>query len=320
MKYVHFVLYWTIIVFIILIVIGYWLFVGVMAARADCSGHVVQPGDTLYRIARANGTTWQELARVNGLTAPDKIYAGQCLLLGAGQTATTVSQAKGLAMADTSHPEDLIALNIGWWYTWGENCNGNPNCVNMVRAMQLPASCYEILLVGNEPNAVKPYGLPINPTDAVSLIMAISSTCPNTKLIVGNVSADDWSNYGGWGSGENWLRQFLRDYRSLTGRKYNGGLGIHCYVSENADYCLTRLRQMRNVYSGEMWLTEMGVQNGDLRQFQRIYRYASIAFERVAVYTNRQPHLGEKWELVSGVEMVNADNSLTPIGLWYSQR
>ena len=304
----------------VLLVIALNLSSGVLIARADCAGYVVRLGDTLYRIARANGTTWQELARVNGLASPDKIYVGQCLLLGAGQSTVVASSAKGLAMADWSHNEDLDTLNVSFFYGWGEYCTGDPRCINMVRGNELSSACYSILLFLNEPNAVEPYGAPVSPAEAAQKVIAIEAQCPQMKLIVGNVSADDWDRAGGWGSGENWLRAFLRDYRSLTGKQYGGVLGIHCYVSENADYCLTRLRQMRNVYAGEMWITEMGVQNGDLNQFKRLWRYVSVAFTRVAVYTNRQPHMGEKWELASGVEMVNADSSLTPIGLWYSQR
>lgn len=41
----------------------------------------VQPGDTLSSIALRNKTTVQELIRLNGITQPDKIYAGQKLFV-----------------------------------------------------------------------------------------------------------------------------------------------------------------------------------------------------------------------------------------------
>lgn len=41
--------------------------------------YVIQPGDTLSGIALRYGTTTAELARLNGITDPDKIYAGNTL-------------------------------------------------------------------------------------------------------------------------------------------------------------------------------------------------------------------------------------------------
>jgi LysM repeat protein len=45
------------------------------------ASYTVQTGDTLSEIAAAHGTTWQELARLNKITDPKKIYVGQVLLL-----------------------------------------------------------------------------------------------------------------------------------------------------------------------------------------------------------------------------------------------
>jgi len=300
---------------IVLLII--WAMYAVMPiARADCSGYIVQRGDTLYRIALANGTTWQELATLNGLTSPDKIYVGQCLMLKAGQVVSASSALKGLAMADPSHSEDLTTLNILFWYTWGENCNGQSNCINMVRTMRTPAFCYDTLLVGNEPNAIEPYGMPISPNDAVSLVLAIHSACPNTKLIVGNVSADDWSGAGGWGSGYNWLKKFLSEYRKLTHRRYVGGLGVHCYQTQPS-WCIVRLKEMRSLYSGEMWLTEYNDLSGDLAAFTALTDYAFANFSRVALYTNRQPDA--PWAL-AGASVVRDDGTLDERGALYAQR
>ena len=43
--------------------------------------HVVAPGETLFAIARRYGTTVEELARLNNLKDPDRIRAGQVLLV-----------------------------------------------------------------------------------------------------------------------------------------------------------------------------------------------------------------------------------------------
>lgn len=49
-----------------------------IALAAD---YVVQPGDTLTRIAARNGTTTGALAKANAITNPDRIYVGQRLRL-----------------------------------------------------------------------------------------------------------------------------------------------------------------------------------------------------------------------------------------------
>jgi len=303
----------------VLLVIIVSLSSGILIARAECNGYLVQRGDTLYRVALANGTTWQELARLNGLADAGRIYAGQCLVLetGPGPSVINTSSAfKGLAMADPSHSEDLTTLNVLFWYTWGENCNGQSNCINMVRAMRTPAFCYDILLVGNEPNAIEPYGMPINPNDAAAKVITIQLQCPQTKLIVGNVSADDWSGAGGWGSGLNWLKKFLSEYRRQIHRRYAGGIGIHCYQTQSG-WCIARLKEMRALYSGEMWVTEYNDLSGNLAAFTGLTDYAFANFNRVALYTNRQPDA--PWAL-AGASVVRDDGTLDERGALYAQR
>lgn len=41
--------------------------------------YVVQPGDSLWKIAKRFDTTVEELARMNGIIEPDKIYPRQVL-------------------------------------------------------------------------------------------------------------------------------------------------------------------------------------------------------------------------------------------------
>ena len=43
--------------------------------------YTVKSGDTLSEIASAHGTTWQELAKINGIKDPSKIHVGQVLKL-----------------------------------------------------------------------------------------------------------------------------------------------------------------------------------------------------------------------------------------------
>jgi LysM repeat protein len=41
--------------------------------------YTVKAGDTLSKIAAKFGTTYQELAKINGIADPNKIYPGQVL-------------------------------------------------------------------------------------------------------------------------------------------------------------------------------------------------------------------------------------------------
>lgn len=49
--------------------------------RPEPQRYVVQPGDTLYSIAQANGTTVDALIRLNDIRTPNLIFPGQTLRL-----------------------------------------------------------------------------------------------------------------------------------------------------------------------------------------------------------------------------------------------
>ena len=147
----------------------------------------------------------------------------------------------------------------------------------------------------------------------------IERQCPYTRLIAANVSVDDWRPVGGWGRGDAWLAEFLREYESQTGKPYEQIIGVHCYTQHRADYCIYSLEWLRELYAGEMWVTEFGVVSGDVYEFEKLLSFISRRFDRYAVYTNRQPHTGQGWELGRGVELLNDDNSLTPMGDLYSE-
>ncbi|MBN1430875.1 MAG: LysM peptidoglycan-binding domain-containing protein [Anaerolineae bacterium] len=56
----------------------------VSVASAQNRTHVVQPGETLFSIARSYGLTVEQLASANGITNPNLIYAGQVLTIPGG--------------------------------------------------------------------------------------------------------------------------------------------------------------------------------------------------------------------------------------------
>lgn len=76
------------------------------------STYTVKPGDTLSAIARANGTTWQTLARINGIANPDRIHPDQTLRLPVrgGGGAYVVQPGDTLGRIAAAHGTSVSAL------------------------------------------------------------------------------------------------------------------------------------------------------------------------------------------------------------------
>src|SRR5207244_5955983 len=65
---------------------GRWFLVGALVLVVACGGtaglrHRVERGETLYRIGKAYGVPYQELARANGIEDPSKIDVGQTIVI-----------------------------------------------------------------------------------------------------------------------------------------------------------------------------------------------------------------------------------------------
>jgi LysM repeat protein len=93
--------------------------VGAQAQSVTCaSTYVVKPGDDLYRIALAAGTTWPVLQQLNGLVNPNLIFVGETLCLPTaivpGVTPTLTGSEtptpEGTATATTTPPTGPIVL------------------------------------------------------------------------------------------------------------------------------------------------------------------------------------------------------------------
>ena len=75
------------------------------------AAYIVQAGDTLARIAKAHDTTWQDLAKLNGIADPNMIAVGQRLrvpatyIVAKGEGLWTIAQRHGLTV------DKLAALN-----------------------------------------------------------------------------------------------------------------------------------------------------------------------------------------------------------------
>lgn len=101
------------------------------AARPTSSAgtYTVRAGDTLGRIAKAHGTTWQALAKLNGLADPNVIEVGQVLKVPAvpthtvakgeslwgisrryGLTVDQLAALNGITRTSTIYPGDILRL------------------------------------------------------------------------------------------------------------------------------------------------------------------------------------------------------------------
>ncbi len=113
-----------------------------VAARS-ANSYTVKSGDTLSGIAARNGTTWQTLARLNGISNPNRIYPGQQLKLpgggnagGAGSTGATsytVRNGDTLSGIASRHGTSVGAI---------AQANGirNPNLIYPGQRLTIPGS------------------------------------------------------------------------------------------------------------------------------------------------------------------------------------
>ena len=89
--------------------------------------HIVQYGENLSTIAVQYGTTWQELARINALSNPSIIYAGQTLSVTGGQSVAT----SGYCVVEYGDTLSSIAEQFGTTVERLASANGisNPNMI-----------------------------------------------------------------------------------------------------------------------------------------------------------------------------------------------
>ena len=89
--------------------------------------HIVQYGENLSTIAVQYGTTWQELARINALSNPSIIYAGQTLSVTGGQSVAK----SGYCVVEYGDTLSGIAAQFGTTVERLVSANGisNPNLI-----------------------------------------------------------------------------------------------------------------------------------------------------------------------------------------------
>lgn len=106
--------------------------------------YTVKKGDTLYAIAKANGTTYQKLAEINNIPNPNLIYVGQVIKLTGSASSTSSSSTKvtitsfGLqsnsdntlfATWTWSREKDTKSYYVIWYYATGDKDKTSNNLI-----------------------------------------------------------------------------------------------------------------------------------------------------------------------------------------------
>ncbi len=113
-------------------------------ATSGPSTHIVQPGENLFRIALRYGTSVENLAQVNGITNPARIYVGQKLTIpGTGGDGETPPPSGDGATTHVVQPgENLfrIALryNYDYFYLARYNDISNPATIYPGQVIKIP--------------------------------------------------------------------------------------------------------------------------------------------------------------------------------------
>jgi len=84
--------------------------------------HVVQPGETLFRIGLKYGIPWQEIAQANGITDPAKVYTGQRLVIPQGEA--PVAPPEGCVHV-VQPGETLFRIGLKYGIPWQEIAQTN---------------------------------------------------------------------------------------------------------------------------------------------------------------------------------------------------
>lgn len=108
--------------------------------------HVVLSGETLSGIAQKYGTTYQEIAKLNGISDPNKISVGQNLKIpgvpaGSSQSSSSTAKSEYITYTVKSGDTlDKIARSYNTTYQKIAQINGiaNPNKISVGQTLKIP--------------------------------------------------------------------------------------------------------------------------------------------------------------------------------------
>lgn len=117
------------------------ILVGALAVSGTAGTYVVRPGDTLSAIAGRHGVSVRELARANGITDPNRVFAGQRLTVpGGGGGAAPAAPSARTHTVQPGETLSSIAARHGTSVRAIVDANGiaNPNRVVVGTRLTIP--------------------------------------------------------------------------------------------------------------------------------------------------------------------------------------
>ena len=136
----------------------------------------VVSGDTLSKIAQKYGTTYQELARINGISNPDKISVGQVLKLPNSTSSSSSTTTYTVVSGDTL---SKIAQKFGTTYQELARLNGisNPDKISVGQVLKVPN-------INNSSYSInKPEPKPSSNSSNTNSNQTITVNAKNTKVL-----------------------------------------------------------------------------------------------------------------------------------------
>jgi hypothetical protein len=171
-------------------------------------------------------------------------------------------------------------------------------------------SCKPIIMLGNEPNSIEPYGHTESPENAAEISKTYRSQCPNSWFIVGNVALPEFLGIPGL----EWLQRYV-----AAGGEYNQ-LGIHGYVTPNGSAALTLswIDAVINSFPGVSFcVTEFNTFNRSPAIFAELLSGIRGRVGCYAAFTDRDPNWREGYG--TNLDMIDASGNLNAYGVAYTQ-
>jgi LysM repeat protein len=106
--------------------------------------YVIQPGDTLFRIARRYGMRFEDLARYNGIVNPHRINVGQVIRIPVEGVSLSTPPAQGEIFYTVQPGDNLYRIslryNLNYMYLASYNGIANPHRISVGQAIRIPVT------------------------------------------------------------------------------------------------------------------------------------------------------------------------------------
>lgn len=111
------------------------------AAVSSAAAYTVRAGDTLSSIAARHGTTYQQLAKINGIANPNLIHVGQVIRLAGSAPAAAAKPVSGMSTYTVRSGDTLSGIAAKYHTTYQElaRINGisNPNLIRVGQVLKI---------------------------------------------------------------------------------------------------------------------------------------------------------------------------------------